>query len=79
MIRTVFRIPEPKYLHRFRDIPRFNFLFADKLKIYLQSSQTIFVSITKVQENQVGLKLNGKYQLLAYADDVNLPGDKIAD
>jgi hypothetical protein len=23
----------------------------------------------------VGLKLNGTHQLLAYADDVNLPGD----
>jgi hypothetical protein len=31
----------------------------------------------KAQESQVGLKLNGTYQLLAYADDVNLPGDNI--
>jgi hypothetical protein len=31
----------------------------------------------KVQENQVGLKLNGTPQLLAYADDVNLLGDEI--
>jgi hypothetical protein len=31
----------------------------------------------KVQENQVGLKLNGTHRLLAYADDVNLLGDNI--
>jgi hypothetical protein len=31
----------------------------------------------KVQENQVGFKLNGTHQLLAYADDVNLLGDNI--
>jgi hypothetical protein len=33
--------------------------------------------IRKVQESQVGLKLNGTHQLLAYADDVNLLGDNI--
>jgi hypothetical protein len=34
-------------------------------------------AIRKVQENQVGLKLNGTYQLLAYTDCVNLLGDNI--
>jgi hypothetical protein len=29
----------------------------------------------KVQENQLGLKLNGTYQLLVYADYVDLLGD----
>jgi hypothetical protein len=29
-------------------------------------------AIRKVQENQVGLKLNGTHQLLAYADDMSL-------
>jgi hypothetical protein len=29
----------------------------------------------KVEENQVGLKLDGTYQLLAYADDMNLLGN----
>jgi hypothetical protein len=34
-------------------------------------------AIRKVQENQVGLRLNGTHQLLAYADAVNLLGDNI--
>jgi hypothetical protein len=29
------------------------------------------------RKTQVGLKLNGTHQLLAYADDVNLLGDSI--
>jgi hypothetical protein len=31
----------------------------------------------KVQDNQVGLKLNGTHQLPAYADNVTLLGDNI--
>jgi hypothetical protein len=31
----------------------------------------------KIEESQVGLKLNGTHQLLVYADDVNLLGDNI--
>jgi hypothetical protein len=34
-------------------------------------------AIRKVQENQVGLELNGIHQLLGYADDVNLLGDSV--
>jgi hypothetical protein len=34
-------------------------------------------AIRMVQETQVGLKLNGTHQLLAYADDVNLLQDTI--
>jgi hypothetical protein len=33
--------------------------------------------IRKVQENQMGVNLNGTHQLLAYADDVNLLGDNM--
>jgi hypothetical protein len=34
-------------------------------------------AIKKVQENQVGLKLNGEHQFPAFSDDVNLLGDNI--
>jgi hypothetical protein len=34
-------------------------------------------AIRKVQENKVGLELNGTHQLLVYADDINLLVDGI--
>jgi hypothetical protein len=36
-------------------------------------------AIREVQENQVGLKLSGTHQILAYADDVNLLSDNIVN
>jgi len=34
-------------------------------------------AIRRVQVNQNGLKLNGKHQLLVYADDVNILGGSV--
>jgi hypothetical protein len=34
-------------------------------------------AIRKIQGNQVGLKLNESFQVMVYADDVNLLGDNI--
>jgi hypothetical protein len=43
----------------------------------LQFNIAIDCAMRKVQENQVGLKINRSRQLLVYAGDVNLLGDNI--
>jgi hypothetical protein len=34
-------------------------------------------AIRKVEENQIGMKITGRHQLLVYADDANLLGNNI--
>jgi hypothetical protein len=53
-----------------------NYLKQDALSSLLFNFALAYDS--KVQETQVGLKINGIHQLLVYADDVNLLGDNIS-
>jgi hypothetical protein len=49
---------------------------GDDLSLFLFSF-ILEYAIRKVQENQVGLELNGTHQLLVYADGINLLGDSV--
>jgi hypothetical protein len=44
----------------------------------LLSNSALEYAIRKIQENQVGQKLNRAHQLLVYPQDVNLLGDNIS-
>jgi hypothetical protein len=59
------------------DFPIHNGLKQGNALSPLLFSCALEYGIRKVQDNQVGLKLNGTRQLLHYADDMNLLGDNI--
>jgi hypothetical protein len=50
---------------------------GDALSPLLFNFALEYASMPICQENQLGQKLNGTHQLLAYSDDVNLLGDNI--
>jgi hypothetical protein len=69
--------PEDTILHLSDSFPVQNGLKQWDALSPLLFNVALEYAIRKVQENQVGLKLNLTHQLLAYADDVTLLGDDI--
>jgi hypothetical protein len=63
--------------HLFHNFPIQNGLKQGDALSPLHFSFALGYTIRKIEENHVGLKLNGTHQLLAYADDVNLLEDNI--